>query len=352
LTPLLVPSQDDDLPACSSVLPFRIDLVDGSYERPALQVIIPEDLRASCADALNKLSEGQVTDNSAALDAIKRVWASKYGERACRAAVFLNESVAAIHMSVVLQPLINASMAFVSHTRDPRQLQGTGMKGTRQAGMYVEAVSGLGESLVGNVSGQPLSFTVDSGTLIQSLQDAVRSGRVPAADLKCLSTTRETDAASIPQSASGNLREWLLKLPDSDFENAASCVTIETASSKLWMVVPGKQESVAAVLSNAVGGTPAVHYGMIARSASNMEDLEHYSGAGVFDSFPTEGSRYCVADGSGSWANGFVDLQRTTLLMALASLEVKACLDEGEMDVEGVLDAFGHVHVVQARPQV
>ncbi|NJR42488.1 MAG: hypothetical protein HC767_07335 [Akkermansiaceae bacterium] len=83
-----------------------------------------------------------------------------------------------------------------------------------------------------------------------------------------------------------------------------------------------------------------------------MEDLQSYSGAGVFDSFPSEGNVYWVADSCASWASGFEELERKMLLMALASLEVKACLNEGEMDVEGVVDAFGHVHVVQARPQV
>lgn len=89
----------------------------------AVQVHIPDDLRSACADALKKLSEGQVVDNDAALHAIKRVWASKYGERAMRACAFLDVPLSAVHMSVVLQPLINASMAFVSHTQDPRHLQ-------------------------------------------------------------------------------------------------------------------------------------------------------------------------------------------------------------------------------------
>ena len=216
------------------------------------------------------------------------------------------------------------------------------MNGSGRKTMYIEAVSGLGESLVGNVSGQPLSFTVDYGTLLSSLQDAVGAGRVPAADLKCLSTTSGSTCSSDLQ-AKGNLSEWLSQLPESDFEKAASCVTVETASSKSWMVVPA---------SAARDSEPVLHYGTIARSASNMEDLQSYSGAGVFDSFPTMGSVYCATDSCGSWAGGFAEFELKLLLMALASLEVKACLNEGEMDVEGVIDAFGHVHVVQARPQV
>ena len=39
------------------------------------------------------------------------------------------------------------------------------------------------------------------------------------------------------------------------------------------------------------------------------------------------------------------------VVMALASAEVAAVLG-GEQDVEGVLDASGAVHVVQARPQI
>lgn len=314
-----------------------------------LQVSIPEDLHRACAHALSKLSDGQVAHTDTALHAIKRVWASKYGERACRACGFMNVPLSAIHMSVVLQPLINASMAFVSHTQDPRQLQDSGMNGSGRKYMYIEAVSGLGESLVGNVSGQPLSFTVDSSTLLQSLQDAVRSGRVPTADLKCLST-ESVNGSNKQAPTSENLSEWLSKLPESEFEKAASCVSVETASSKSWMVVPGT--SARGALHESADSNLKLHYGMIARSASNMEDLQSYSGAGVFDSFPVQGRVYCVTDFCKNWEGGFAQLELKMLLMALASLEVKACLDEGEMDVEGVIDAFGHVHVVQARPQV
>lgn len=315
-----------------------------------LQVSIPDDLHRACGDALNKLSEGQAADHDAVIHAIKRVWASKYGERACRASSFLNVPLSAIQMSVVLQPLISASMAFVSHTQDPRQLQDAGMNGTGgRKYMYIEAVSGLGESLVGNVSGQPLSLRVDYATLLKNLQDAVSAGSVPAADLKCLNA-ESVNASNGNQHASQNLSEWLSKLPESDFENAASCLRVETAPSKPWMVVPGR---CARGLQDRGGdSSPVLHYGMIARSASNMEDLQSYSGAGVFDSFPTEGSVYCVTDSCESWAGGFKAFELKMVLMALASLEVKACLNAGEMDVEGVIDAFGNVHVVQARPQV
>ena len=313
---------------------------------------IPGDLRSACADALNKVSSGQAADADAALHAIKRVWASKYGDRACRACAFLNVPLATIHMSVVLQPLVNASMAFVRHTQDPRHLQDASLNGSARKTMYVEAVSGLGESLVGNVSGQPLSFTVDYGALLKSLKDAVSAGRVPAAGLKCLGGGTSGGADSDQHSkAPGNLSEWLSLLPDGDFERAASCVTVETASSKSWVVVPGGDAQTQTPSGEGAVHSP-VHYGAIARSASNMEDLQSYSGAGVFDSFPTQGSVYRAADSCGSWAGGFAELELKMLLMAVASLEVKECLDNGDMDVEGVIDALGHVHVVQARPQV
>lgn len=304
-----------------------------------MQVAIPEDLVKACSDATDKLTGKRVSGNDAVMHAIKQVWASKYGERARRACSFLNVPLSSIHMSVVLQPLVNASMAFVSHTQDPRQLQASSETGACVQQMYIEAVVGLGESLVGNVDGQPLSCTVDSQALLQNLQDAVQSGRVQGANLRCLGQSAGT-VCDI------NLAEWISELPKSDFEAAAACVRVLTASSKAWMVVPGTGAL------DAPRGSPDLHYGIIARSASNMEDLQSYSGAGVFDSFPTAGSLHCVAESLSSWRGGFAELEHRLMAMAIASLEVKACLDEGDMDVEGVIDAFGNVHVVQARPQV
>jgi hypothetical protein len=313
-----------------------------------LQIEVPEELRQACADAMTQLSmEGSsFTGVDSVLDAVKLVWASKWGERAHRACSFLGIPISSIHMSVVLQPLVRPTIAFVSHSRDPRTVQ----KASQCMGkplMYVEAVSGLGESLVGNVAGQPLSFTADPHVMIDALLDAVRSGRVANPGLQCLKTSPPTSEQG---QGAGQvvLSEWLSKLPDDDLAKAAECLQIEAAPSKIWSVQPCPESAA----QQHDKGRPAWSYAMIARSASNMEDLQQYSGAGVFDSFPTADTEYCVAYNGNCWSHGYNNLEKRMILMALATLEVQVCLGDGDVDVEGVLDCHEHVVVVQARPQV
>jgi alpha-glucan,water dikinase len=82
---------------------------------------------------------------------IKRVWASKWNERA-----FLSREAMGIHhdelfMAVLIQEVVEAEYAFVIHTTNPYTEDGNKL--------YAELVLGLGETLVGNHPGRALSFS-------------------------------------------------------------------------------------------------------------------------------------------------------------------------------------------------
>uniref|UniRef100_A0A6N2K070 alpha-glucan, water dikinase n=2 Tax=Salix viminalis TaxID=40686 RepID=A0A6N2K070_SALVM len=82
--------------------------------------------------------------------AIKKVWASKWNERA----YFSTRKVKLDHdylcMAVLVQEVINADYAFVIHTTNPSSKD--------SSEIYAEVVKGLGETLVGAYPGRALSF--------------------------------------------------------------------------------------------------------------------------------------------------------------------------------------------------
>lgn len=82
--------------------------------------------------------------------AIKRVWASKWNERAYYSTrkVGLNHDY--LCMAVLVQEIISADYAFVIHTTNPSSGDSTEI--------YAELVKGLGETLVGAYPGRALSF--------------------------------------------------------------------------------------------------------------------------------------------------------------------------------------------------
>jgi alpha-glucan, water dikinase len=86
---------------------------------------------------------------------IKRVWASKWNERA-----YLSRKARGIPhdhllMAVLIQEVMEADYSFVIHTVNP-------FTGNRDE-IYAEVVLGLGEALVGNYPGRALSFTSRKG---------------------------------------------------------------------------------------------------------------------------------------------------------------------------------------------
>ncbi|KAF8378257.1 hypothetical protein HHK36_029596 [Tetracentron sinense] len=89
--------------------------------------------------------------------AIKKVWASKWNERA----YFSTRKVKIDHdyicMAVLVQEIINADYAYVIHTTNPSSGD--------SSEIYAEVVKGLGETLVGAYPGRALSFVYKKNDL-------------------------------------------------------------------------------------------------------------------------------------------------------------------------------------------
>jgi alpha-glucan,water dikinase len=89
--------------------------------------------------------------------AIRRVWASKWNDRAYlsrRARGIPHDS---LQMAVLIQEVVPAEYAFVIHTANP-------LTGARDQ-IFAEVVLGMGETLVGNYPGRALSFLCHKGDL-------------------------------------------------------------------------------------------------------------------------------------------------------------------------------------------
>ena len=84
---------------------------------------------------------------------IKRVWASKFNERAFLATKKLGVTLHQIFMAVLVQRVIPAEYAYVIHTTNPTN--------GNDNEVYVEACLGLGEALVSDMPGQAISFSYD-----------------------------------------------------------------------------------------------------------------------------------------------------------------------------------------------
>ncbi|KAJ0085762.1 hypothetical protein Patl1_08692 [Pistacia atlantica] len=92
-----------------------------------------------------------------AWQAIKKVWASKWNERAfisCRKATLHHNNLC---MAVLIQEIICGDYAFVIHTKNP--LSGDNSE------IYTEIVKGLGETLVGAYPGRAMSFITKKNNL-------------------------------------------------------------------------------------------------------------------------------------------------------------------------------------------
>lgn len=91
-----------------------------------------------------------------AWETIKRVWASKYNERAYVSTFKAGISLRNISMSVLCQEVISGEYAFVLHTKNPIT--------DNPSEIYGEVVVGLGETLVGAYPGRALAFTADKNS--------------------------------------------------------------------------------------------------------------------------------------------------------------------------------------------
>ncbi|XP_030934954.1 alpha-glucan water dikinase 2 isoform X1 [Quercus lobata] len=96
-----------------------------------------------------------------AWQAIKKVWASKWNERAyvsCKKAKLDHGNLC---MAVLVQEIICADYAFVIHTKNP--LSGDTSE------IYTEIVKGLGETLVGAYPGRAMSFITKKSNLMSPI---------------------------------------------------------------------------------------------------------------------------------------------------------------------------------------
>ena len=91
-----------------------------------------------------------------AIKSIKKVWASKFNERAFISCKKIGIKLDEISMAVLCQKIIEAEYAFVIHTKNPSN--------NNKNEIYCEVVYGMGESLVGAYEGQSFSFIYNKET--------------------------------------------------------------------------------------------------------------------------------------------------------------------------------------------
>ncbi|EMS68547.1 Alpha-glucan water dikinase, chloroplastic [Triticum urartu] len=89
--------------------------------------------------------------------AIKKVWASKWNERAYFSTRKVKLDHANLCMSVLVQEVVSADYAFVIHTTNPSSGE--------SSEIYAEVVKGLGETLVGAYPGRAMSFVCKKDNL-------------------------------------------------------------------------------------------------------------------------------------------------------------------------------------------
>ncbi|KAM0844457.1 hypothetical protein ACQ4PT_057025 [Festuca glaucescens] len=89
--------------------------------------------------------------------AIKKVWASKWNERAYLSTRKVKLDHSNLSMAVLVQQVVSADYAFVIHTTNPSS-------GERSE-IYAEVVKGLGETLVGAYPGRAMSFVCSKDNL-------------------------------------------------------------------------------------------------------------------------------------------------------------------------------------------
>ena len=134
------------------------DVGDAYLRREALKVVrdtivyqltMPADLDAPLAATVAAYGGGCTVDSL--WIAIKKVWASKWNERAFLSRKACGVEEEDLYMATLLMEVVPAEMAFVLHTANPI----TGNTGE----VFGEVCIGLGEALVGNEPGSALSFT-------------------------------------------------------------------------------------------------------------------------------------------------------------------------------------------------
>jgi alpha-glucan,water dikinase len=111
----------------------------------------PAELAVSLQKVMHEARLPSLETWEAAWKCIKRVWASKWKERAYLSRKMRGMPHGDLFMAILIQEYVEADYSFVIHTVNPT----TGDKGE----IYAEVVLGLGETLVGNYPGRAFSFT-------------------------------------------------------------------------------------------------------------------------------------------------------------------------------------------------
>jgi alpha-glucan,water dikinase len=114
-----------------------------------LELAAPAGLREALLEAWRRAGLEPVPWEQA-WPAVRRVWASKWNERAYLSRRARGVPDERLKMAVLVQQVVPADYAFVIHTANP-------LTGSRDE-LYAEVVLGLGETLVGNYPGRALGF--------------------------------------------------------------------------------------------------------------------------------------------------------------------------------------------------
>jgi alpha-glucan,water dikinase len=120
-----------------------------------LKLAPPDKFIASLRAAMEKSGLRWPENWEDAWTCIRKVWASKWNERAYLSRKANNISHDDLFMAVLIQSIVSADYSYVIHTVNPST-------GAREE-IYAEAVKGLGEALVGNYPGKAYSFTCRKG---------------------------------------------------------------------------------------------------------------------------------------------------------------------------------------------
>jgi len=129
--------------------------VFGELRKTILALKCPDELVSSLHEMMEAAGLAWPANWDDAWMCIKRVWSSKWNERAYLSRIARGISHKDLFMAVLIQEVVEADYSFVIHTVNP-------FTGDRDE-VYAEVVLGLGETLVGNYPGRALSFTCRKG---------------------------------------------------------------------------------------------------------------------------------------------------------------------------------------------
>lgn len=110
----------------------------------------PEGFFAALERALRTAHLSWPQNEGRVWQCVTAVWASRWNDRAFFSHRARGLSPGEVDMAVLIQAVVRADYAFVIHTVNPA--------GEQRDALFAEVVVGLGETLVGNFPGRPLSF--------------------------------------------------------------------------------------------------------------------------------------------------------------------------------------------------